>query len=108
MTRFFFGSVRVDGILDVDDITLPPAVKKEFDNKKTVHASYQFEIVVSVRGCRWQMHRRTALEQSAIFRKYDKLFPGESGKPAHSTVRRVLIFSRCSSTPARAPKLRDR
>ena len=79
MTRFFFGSVRVDGILDVDDITLPPAVQKEFDNKKTVHASYQFEIVVSIRGCRWQMHRRTALEHSAIFRTYDELFPGKPG-----------------------------
>lgn len=79
MTRFFFGTVRVDGILDVDEITLPPAVQKEFDNNKVVRASYQFEIVVSVRGCRWQMHRRTMLEHSAIFRTYDELFPESDG-----------------------------
>ena len=49
LTRFLFGDVRIDGILDIDDITLPPIVQKEFDAGKSVKASYQFEIVVSVR-----------------------------------------------------------
>jgi hypothetical protein len=80
LTRFLFGDIRVDGILDIDDITLPPIVQEAFDAGKRVKASYQFEIVVSVRGCQWQMHRRTQRENSAIFRTYDELFPGKPGE----------------------------
>lgn len=80
LTRFLFGKLRVDGVLDVDDITLPPDVRTEFDKGKQVKASYQFEIAVSVRGCQWQMTRREAREHSAIFRSYDELFPGKPGK----------------------------
>jgi hypothetical protein len=76
LTRFLFGALRADGYLDVDDITLPPDVQKEYDAGKKVDASYQFEIVASVRGAQWQITRREAREQSAIFRKYDELFPG--------------------------------
>jgi PGAP1-like protein len=79
LTRFLFGSLRVDGILDVDDITLPVEVQKEFEAGKTVRASYQFEIAVSVRGCQWQMTRREVRENSAIFRSYNDLFPGKDG-----------------------------
>ncbi len=75
LTRFFFGSVRVDGILDVDQITLPAEVAAAKAAGKQVRASYQFEIAVSVRGCQWQMHRRLVRENSAIFRTYDELFP---------------------------------
>ena len=80
LTRFLFGALRVDGILDIDDITLPAEVQKEFDDGKKVRASYQFEIAVSVRGCQWQMTRREVRENSAIFRTYDDLFPGKDGK----------------------------
>jgi hypothetical protein len=80
LTRFLFGDIRVDGILDIDDITLPSIVQEAFDAGKVVKASYQFEIVVSVRGCQWQMHRRTQRENSAIFRTYDELFPGKPGE----------------------------
>lgn len=79
LTRFLFGSLRVDGILDIDDITLPAEVGKAFDEGKTVRASYQFEIAASVRGCQWQMTRREVRENSAIFRSYDDLFPGKDG-----------------------------
>ncbi|MCA9473667.1 MAG: hypothetical protein KC594_16515, partial [Nitrospira sp.] len=68
---------RVDGILDIDDITLPVEVQKALDDGKTVRASYQFEIAASVRGCQWQMTRREVRENSAIFRTYDDLFPGK-------------------------------
>ena len=77
LTRFLFGDMRVDGILDIDDITLPVEVQKVFDQGKTVRASYQFEIAVSVRGCQWQMTRREKRENSAIFRSYGQLFPGK-------------------------------
>ncbi len=76
LTRFLFGALRVDGILDIDDITLPLEVQKAFGEGKTVRASYQFEIAASVRGCQWQMTRREVRENSAIFRSYNDLFPG--------------------------------
>lgn len=79
LTRFLFGAMRVDGILDIDDITLPAEVQKAHDDGKDVRASYQFEIAVSIRGCQWQMTRREVRENSAIFRTYDQLFPGKPG-----------------------------
>ncbi len=79
LTRFLFGALRVDGILDIDDITLPVEVHKAHEDGKMVRASYQFEIAVSVRGCQWQMTRREVRENSAIFRTYGELFPGEDG-----------------------------
>jgi pimeloyl-ACP methyl ester carboxylesterase len=80
LTRFLFGSVRVDGILDVQEVTLPDPLQKEKDAGKQVRASYRFEVIASVRGAQWQMHRRTLRENSAIQRTYDELFPeAESG-----------------------------
>ena len=79
LTRFLFGALRADGILDIDDITLPVEVQKAHDEGKTVRASYQFEIAASVRGCQWQMTRREVRENSAIFRTYGELFPGKDG-----------------------------
>jgi hypothetical protein len=79
LTRFFFGELRVDGILDVDDISLPDEVQKEANKGRRVEASYQFEIAVSVRGCQWQMTRREVRENSAMFRTYNQLFPGKPG-----------------------------
>ena len=79
LTRFLFGDMRVDGILDIDDITLPVEVQKVFDEGKTVRASYEFEIAVSVRGYQWQITRREKRESSAIFRSYAQLFPGADG-----------------------------
>jgi hypothetical protein len=79
LTRFLFGELRIDGILDIDDITLPVEVMKSFEEGKPVKASYQFEVAVSIRGCQWQMTRRGVREHSAIFRSYEDLFPGEDG-----------------------------
>jgi pimeloyl-ACP methyl ester carboxylesterase len=79
LTRFLFGNLRVDGILDIDDITLPVEVQKALEANKNVKASYQFEIAVSVRACQWQMTRREVRENSAMFRTYDQLFPRTSG-----------------------------
>lgn len=77
LTRFLFGTLRVDGILDIDDISMPTEVQKDFKAGKEVRASYQFEVAASVRGCQWQMTRREVRENSAIFRSYDELFPGD-------------------------------
>lgn len=79
LVRFLFGTLRVDGFLDIDDISLPDEVEKARQRGKSVAASYQFEIAASVRGCQWQMTRREVRENSAIFRSYADLFPGDAG-----------------------------
>jgi hypothetical protein len=75
-TRFLFGDVRADGRLEVDELTLPPAVQDEKNAGKSVNASYLFEVAISVRGKPWQLHRRMASENSAIVRRFDELFAG--------------------------------
>ncbi|MGH7843650.1 MAG: hypothetical protein ACREQW_00555 [Candidatus Binatia bacterium] len=75
LVRFLFGDVRADGYLDIDELTLPPEVEKEYESGKEVRASYLFEVTVSIRNKQWQLHRRTANENSAIFRPFDALFP---------------------------------
>ena len=79
LTRFLFGALRVDGFLDVDDISLPVEVDKAMQDGKEIRASYQFEVAASVRGCQWQITRREIRENSAIFRTYNELFPGTPG-----------------------------
>ncbi len=77
LARFFFGNVRVDGTLLIDKLTLPAKVQKAHDAGKKIRASYHFEVIVSVRGKQWQMHRRTLGENSAVFRKFDDLFQAD-------------------------------
>ena len=93
LTRFLFGNLRVDGILDIDSLTLPAEVQIEKDNGREVRASYQFEIVASVRGSQWQMHRRTAKENSAIHRMFDELFPLKNGIPVADRTSSPHLFS---------------
>lgn len=94
LTRFLFGSVRVDGFLDVHDVTLPVEVQREFDKGSSVRASYKLEVVATVRGCQWHMHRRTVRENSAIQRTYDELFPyGDDGKRRPSQENSPHLFT---------------
>lgn len=83
LVRFLFGNLRVDGILDIDQLILPADIQQKFDNlspqdRHTFKASYQFEVSVGVRGCQWLMHQRNVREHSAIFRTYEQLFPLDS------------------------------
>lgn len=102
LVRFLFGDVRVDGILDLDEITLPPDVKREKENGKEIRASYHFEVILRVRGYDWDLHRRTADEESAVFRSYDEIFPkdGSRLRPPH-------LFSTFLSAGARVKARRQ-
>lgn len=93
LTRFLFGNLRADGILDIDELTLPQEVQKALEAGKSVRASYQFEVAVSARGCQWQMTRREVRENSAIFRTFDQLFPLTSGKRAADRAQSPHLFS---------------
>lgn len=103
LVRFLFGDVRVDGVLELDQITLPQAVQTALDDGKEIHASYHFEVVVRVRGFDWELHRRTVREESAIFRTFDEMFPNRGRR------RNPHLFSTFLSTKtkvkARRPSL---
>ena len=76
LVRFFFGDVRVDGKLVIRKLALPPKVQRAKDSGKKIRASYHFETVTRVRGARWDLHRRTVGEHSAVFARYDDIREG--------------------------------
>ncbi|MCA9297471.1 MAG: hypothetical protein KDA28_00310, partial [Phycisphaerales bacterium] len=77
LSRFLFGDVRVDGVLEVRKITLPPRIEKAMKDKKKIRASYHFETVVRPRGARYDLSRRVVDEGSAVFRTFDELLKPE-------------------------------
>jgi hypothetical protein len=79
LRRFFFGNVRVDVFLDIHEITLPEKLQLKKKQGKEIRASYNAEVVGRVRGARWDLHRRTIAEESAVFIDYDERVKG--GKP---------------------------
>ncbi|MBU1638792.1 hypothetical protein KKC97_14105 [bacterium] len=79
LVRFLFGDLRVEGRLLIKKVSLPPEIQKLKDKGKAIRASYHFESVVRVRGKRWDLHRRTTADNSAIFRTYADLFEREEG-----------------------------
>jgi hypothetical protein len=108
LTRFLFGDIRVDGVLEIEDITLPAELERLKDKSK-VRASYHFEAIARVRGARWDLSRRVAAEYSTVFRTYGELFPqkaGQSGiedRPHHN---RPELFTAFLSSDARVDKRR--
>lgn len=72
LRRFFFGNVRVDAFLDVEEIMLPPAVQQEKDDGHAIRADYLVDVIARVRGARWDLHRRTSDEGSAVLIDYDR------------------------------------
>jgi hypothetical protein len=86
LTRFLFGDVRVDAVLEVKEISLPPKIQEAFDKNKDIRASYHFEVILRTRGALWSLHRRTAEECSAVFRTFDEMLrpgPRQSARYPH-------------------------
>jgi hypothetical protein len=106
LLRFFFGNVRIDGILEITDLALPAKVQEALDEGKAIQASYQFEVAVAIRGHQWQMHRRNVRENSAIFRKFQDLFPKDSASGKSSPDRSPHLFSLFLDTKQRVNKRR--
>jgi PGAP1-like protein len=93
LTRFLFGNVRVDGILEIDNLPLPPHVIKEQKKGKKIRASYYFETTVSPRGSMtYKLTERRKETFSAILRKYDDLFRTDN-VPGLSRPRSPVLFS---------------
>ena len=96
LTRFLFGDVRVDGQLQIQDISLPDELESKRKQGKEIRASYHFESIARVRGAHWDLSRRVAAENSAVFRTYGELFPQEASKkidrPNHDNPELFNVF----------------
>ena len=92
LVRFLFGDVRVDGILEVDALPLPPSVQKAKDAGKAIRASYYFEATVAPRGAvQYRLSERRRDTYCAVLRRYDELFhPDREGR---ATPRWPHLFS---------------
>jgi pimeloyl-ACP methyl ester carboxylesterase len=81
LRRFLFGDVRVDAFLDIEAIPLPDDVRAEKDAGRPVRADYHLDVIVRVRGARWELHRRTVDTGSAVLVDYAKHV--EQAQPVH-------------------------
>jgi len=90
LVRFLFGDVRVDGVLEVEELSLPDEIQQLKNDGKKITASYHFETTVRVRGQDWELHRRTVDDGSAIFRTYDEL-TGKETTPRHPYLFSVFL-----------------
>jgi hypothetical protein len=73
LTRFLFGDLRVDGVLNVEALPLPPIgmVRKLLGTR----VGYYFEVAVATRGALdFDLTRRTIANNSAILRQRGELF----------------------------------
>jgi hypothetical protein len=92
MVRFLFGDVRVDGVMDVESLPLPPSVEKARREGRRVRASYYFEATVSPRGGRsFRLTERRRETFSAVLRKFDEMMkPKQAGL---DSARSPVLFS---------------
>lgn len=81
LRRFLFGNVRVDGLLEIDEILLPHKVRRAKEAGKAIRASYYVEVIATVRGSFYHLHRRTVNEESAFFCDYRKYV--DDNRPLH-------------------------
>ena len=81
LVRFLFGDVRVDGVLEVEKLPLPPSVQKAMDDEKSVRASYYFEATVAPRGAfDCKLSERRCDTFSAVLRGFDELLNLDKAK----------------------------
>jgi hypothetical protein len=74
LTRFLFGTNRVDGYIEVEELPLPQSLKKALKDEKTIRGSYYFEATVAPRGAiTYTMSQRRKETFSAVLREFDEL-----------------------------------
>src|SRR5699024_3137028 len=92
LVRFLFGDVRVDGLLHIEKLPLPPTVQKAYDQGHKVRGSYYFEASVTPRGLfGLQLSERQRHTYSAILRGFDEMLRPE--KQGLSKPRSPRLFS---------------
>ncbi|MBP3192765.1 lipase family alpha/beta hydrolase [Natronogracilivirga saccharolytica] len=92
LTRFLFGDVRVTGRMLVRDLPLPPSVRKAHEDGREIRASYLFECTVMTRGARFRLSDRRIDNNSAVFRKFEEMFP-DNGASGSKKLRMPVLFS---------------
>jgi len=79
LTRFLFGDYRVNGYIEVEELPLPPSVRKALKDKKDVKASYYFESTLSPRGAiSYKLTERRKETYSSVLRGFDELLKIEN------------------------------
>lgn len=92
LVRFLFGDYRVDGVLEVEALPLPPSVQKAREAGKQVRASYYFESTVAPRGAlQFRLSERRRDTFSAVLRRYDEML--EIDKAGLQAPRSPTLFS---------------
>ena len=105
LTRFLFGDVSVNGVLEVEELPLPPTgwLQKMLGTK----IGYYFEVVVATRGALdFDLTRRTIANNSAILRPRSDLFEADGTLKADA--RHPHLFSTFldrSNRPADTPEM---
>lgn len=80
LERFLFGNRRVDGVLEVDALPLPPSVRKAWAAGREVEAPYYFEASVAPRGAvGYRLSERRRDTFCAVLRRFDELFEMRRG-----------------------------
>jgi len=85
LTRFLFGDVRADAILELDRLPLPPSVQRAMGAGRQVRASYWFEASVAPRPAEgddnsYYLTERRKTNYSAVLRRYDEMMqPDRAG-----------------------------
>lgn len=75
LVRFLFGDLRVIGVMEVENLPLPPAVQKAYDQGQQIRCSYYFEATVTPRGgMQYTLTERRKDMHSAVLRKFDEMF----------------------------------
>lgn len=84
LVRFLFGNVRINGVLEIEHLPLPPSVRRarEQDDQE-IRASYYFESTLSPRPNEddvFLLSERRKTNHSAVLRRYDEMFkPASEG-----------------------------
>lgn len=92
LIRFLFGDLKVDGVLDINNLPLPPSVQKQKEAGKEIRASYYFEATVQPRGAfSLKLTERRRDTFSAVFRSFDELIKPE--KAGLDSPRNPVLFS---------------
>ncbi len=99
LVRFLFGNVRVDGLLEVEELPLPPSIEKAKQAGKDIKASYYFEATVSPRGSfTYKLTERRKETNSAILRCFDEMLQfrkvSDLKAPRHPTLFSTFLNTR--------------
>lgn len=81
LRRFLFGNVRIDAMLKVHELLLPPAVQKRKEEGGRIRARYNIDAAAKVRGGTYHLSERRVRLESAIRQTYENMV--EEGKEVY-------------------------